>query len=125
MLILLVYSLLQPERLALYAMRTVGCVVCMSAACAVASALLFWKRMSPLQLWLRRGVLLLVTICTSWLCQWLIYGASFAARLHNLPKTTLIMILCCVPLYLLGDWLDRRRIARINAELAKMQGREE
>ena len=124
-LIILAQGLLRPEKFASYDMRLVSCVVCMSAVCAVASALLLWKRMSPLRLWLTRGVLMVITICTSWLCVWLIYGIPPTARLHVILKTTVVVMICCIPLYLLVDWLERRRIARINEELAKLREREE
>ena len=124
-LILLTHSLLHPEKVTMYDMRMVGCVAFVSAVCAAASALLYWKRMSRRRLWLVRGVLMVLTIFSSWLGLWLIYGGSPASRLHVIPKTAVAMIICCIPLYLLVDWLERRRIARINAALAKMQDREE
>ena len=123
-LILLAHSLLHPENFARYDMRMVGCVAFVSAVCAVASALLFWRRMSRLQLWLRRIVLMVITICSIWLSLWLIYGGSPAARLHVISKSAVSMLIFCVPLYLLVDWLERRRIARINEKLAEMQERE-
>ena len=124
-LILLTHSLLHPEKVTMYDMRMVGCVAFLSAVCAAASALLFWRRMSRLQLWLRRIVLMVITICSIWLSLWLIYGGSPAARLHVISKSAVSMLIFCVPLYLLVDWLERRCIARINAALAKMQDREE
>ncbi len=124
-LILLAHSLLHPEKFTMYDMRMVGCVALMSAVCAVASALLFGRRTSRLRLWLSRSVLMVITICSSWLCVWLIYGGSLAARLHIIPKTAAVMVIFCIPLYLLVDWLERRRIDRINEKLAEMQGREE
>jgi len=124
-LILLAHSLLHLEKITMYDMRMVGCVAFVSAVCAVASALLFWRRMSRLQIWLRRIVLMVITICSSWLSLWLIYGGSLAARMHVIPKAAAAMLIFCVPLYLLVDWLDRRRIARINEKLAEMQERKE
>ncbi|MBE6587431.1 MAG: hypothetical protein E7647_03340 [Ruminococcaceae bacterium] len=98
----------------------------MVAVMTISGGLIFKEGVSPLEKWVRRGVVIIIWCIVDPLCLWF-FGhfdhscghTDYEKLLKTILITTPVVIVIFIVCYMIGDRIEKKHIARINIKLSE------